>query len=132
MKLDLIPGTNQDTLILGVIAAAAAYITMNGGKPEAWREAVSTGGPAIAALYYGKKHEDVVKEQAKKEGWEEGFNTLNPRLRAENVVSSIGTTVAQHVAGKVIERAAQSWFQDPEPEKKEQPKRGHRRDELGQ
>lgn len=131
-KFDLIPGTNQDNLIIGVVLACGVYITMQGGKAEAWREAVSTGGPAVAALYYGKKHEEAVKEEAKKQGWEEGFNTLNPRLRTEevvgNIASTIGVTVAKQAAGQMIERAAESWFQDPEPEKEARRGRRERRE----
>lgn len=132
MKIDLIPGTDQDNAIIAVIAACGIYIAMQGGADRAWREAVSVGGPTITALYYGKKHEEAAKEKAKKEGWEEGFNTLNPRLRTEevvgNIASTIGVTVAKQAAGQMIERAAESWFQDPEPEKEARRGRRERRE----
>lgn len=81
-KIDVIPGTDQDLLILAIVAAAGIYIATGGGANERWKQATQTGGPAAAALYYGKRK----TQKAAQKGFEEGFNTLNPELHVEELM----------------------------------------------
>lgn len=98
-KIDLIPGTDQDLLILGVIAAAGAYIWLGNGAPERWKEAVGYGGPPAAALMYGKKKTEKTAKEAEERGFGKGFNTYNPKLHIDELVQVSQSPVGQAVMG---------------------------------
>ena len=118
-------------LILGIIAACGIYIATGGGAAERWKQATTAGGPPTAALMYGKKKEEKAKKRGEAQGFDKGYNTLNPALRVEEIINaarsplgdatmSVGKAmvggVAQEAAGRMLESGAQTargWFEDP-------------------
>lgn len=111
-KFDIIPGTDHDVLIVGIIAAAGVFIALGRGAVDRWEKAVATAGPPAAALYYGKRR--VQQEGAKK--FREGFETFNPELHVDELINSReiaraarggGSGVASMVAGGVMAGVAQ-------------------------
>ena len=127
-KFDLIPGTEYDALIVGILCLALGYIGSQGWKDEAWIKAGTTGGPAAATLLWGKTKQEKEAEEARKRGWDEGFNTFNPELHVDELIekrqspaATIGKAVARKAAETAIDVAAdqaldrvQSWFEDPD------------------
>jgi hypothetical protein len=79
-KLDLFPGTDQDGVIVLIIALALGFVASQGWRESAWVQAAGTAGPAAGGVIYGKR-------KGEKEGWEKGFNTLNPALHVDEILS---------------------------------------------
>lgn len=128
-RFDLIPGTDQDALIVGIVAAAAIFIALGRGAAERWEQAVKLGGPPAAALYYGKRKADKAKEM----GFEEGYNTYNPALHInelmardsgfrgggepdppmmQRIAQGAATAVATGVAASVTDRVIDAGVRD--------------------
>jgi hypothetical protein len=94
-------------------------------------------------LFYGKAKTKEEAIKAEQRGYEKGYNTINPALRVDELiekarspVSAIGEVVADKVAEQAAEMATdyvageiKDWFQDPEPELKEKPRRERRNDD---
>lgn len=143
-KFDLIPGTEYDGLIVTILALAVGFVASQNFREEAWVKAASTAGPASGTLLWAKKKEEKEVEVAKKKAYDEGFNTINPALRVEEIIekargpammvggavaAGVATAVAQEAASRGVDYAveeAQDWFQEPEAE--QEPEREERRE----
>lgn len=100
-KFDLIPGTDFDGLIIGIVGLALLYVGTGGWVADRWKEAASTAGPAAAGLIFGKR-------KGEKEGFEHGYNTYNPRLHIDELLGGRGVAdaVGGAVAGAVADQVA--------------------------
>lgn len=97
-RFDFIPGTDQDVVIVLIIGLAMAYIATGRWAAERWREAAGVAGPAAGGILYGKK-------KGEKDGWERGYNTLNPELHVDEIIarrSGVGGQIASTVAQGVV------------------------------
>lgn len=105
-KIDLIPGTDFDGLILGIVGLALLYVASGGWVEQRWKEAAATAGPAAGTLIWGKR-------KGERDGFEKGYRTFNPELHVDEIIQARDRSIAGQladgvvngVAGALVERA---------------------------
>ena len=107
-KIDLIPGTDFDGLVVGIVGLALLYVGTGGWVEQRGKEAAATAGPAAGTLIWGKR-------KGEKEGFEKGYRTFNPELHVDEIIQArqgpgiagrLADGVVNGVADAVVERAA--------------------------
>jgi hypothetical protein len=105
MDLKQALGGPDNLLLIGIAGLAMVYVATG---PNAWAEEKWGRGASAAAGAAG-----LVKSGkliGKKEGWEEGYGTFNPKLHLDEIVRyqgparSIANTVAHGVADAAVSR----------------------------
>jgi hypothetical protein len=114
-RFDFIPGTDQEPLILLILALAIGFVASQGWRESAWAQAAATAGPAAGGVIYGKKKgERQGFEEGEDRGFERGYWTPNPAITPEErgggIVARVADNMAQGVVsgvtGAVADRAA--------------------------
>lgn len=140
-RIDLIPGTDYDALIVTITTLALVYVASGNWSEERWVKAVGTAGPVNGALIFGKRKEQL----ARRESFDEGLWTPNPQIHMDEIlegavqraIASVTTGVADvavdhvaglatdHAVGLVTDALAGDGGREPEKRRDEaKPKRG--------
>jgi hypothetical protein len=104
MNIRAILGGPDNLILLAIGGMAMVYVATGEGawSDKKWGRAVGAASSAVGLLKSGKLI-------GKKEGWDEGYNTLNPALHVEEIVRyqgpSVAGIVASEVASGVVEKA---------------------------
>ena len=114
-KIDIFPGREDDALIIALAAGALLYIGtgVNAWAEEKWARAGGGVGSGAALLKIGKT-------AGRKDGFEDGYWTENPKLRrggdgAAGFGAAVAGGVASAAANRAIDAAAERFFSTPEP-----------------
>jgi hypothetical protein len=127
-KVDIFPGREDDLLLIVIGAIALGYVAtgVNAWAEDKWTRAAGGTTGALAFLKTGKL---AGKRKGHQEGWDQGFNTLNPALHLDELVSFDGgrggqqfdsgfrggrpdaPNMAQRMAGAVAGRVVQGVAQ---------------------